>query len=348
MNSRYLSYVIILLLVLCLSGITIFLANGTGNFVNKIDDQTSNASSYLSVTCGGQLGNQLFQTSTGLVYAWDHNLKPVFPGLNRNSDNLSYNKDNFFFRLDSSEAPFPLKKYSTSHPNYEALPDNLKNVILEGGFFSWKYFHHHRDKILEIYAPAQKVVDKLNSKYEKLISLDNTVAIHVRTYSKSVHEEGLHFVGWKYFKLAMDKFPADSQFVVFSDRMNWTKEKFRTKFPEKDFIFIEGNDHIEDLFLMSMMKNQILSKSTYSWWAAYLNKNESKLVCAPVKKNSGLPLWIKQPMQNFLNLFRKIPFWSNEDYYLPEWNIVYYELEPYPEDINDFGDITKSVSPMDK
>lgn len=298
---------------------------------------------------GGQLGNQLFHTATCLTYAWDHDLIPVFPVLNEQANNLSYNRDRIFFRLNSSPSPIPLTLYRVQAPNFEALPEDLSNVLLEGGFFSWKYFDHHREKLLALFAPSQEIVDTLQCKYSDLLAQDNTVAVHVRTYSKQVHEEGLHFVGMQFFQEAIAKFPSSSLFVVFSDRPAWTKAHFQTTFPDKNFVFIEGNDHVEDLFLMSMMKHQILSRSTFSWWAAYLNQNPNKVVIAPVKKGLGLPILFKRPIFNIMGWLGN-PTWINEDYHLPEWETLTYNVEPYPTDIYAYGDgdESKSVEPKDK
>lgn len=302
---------------------------------------------YISVESGGQLGNQMFHFSAALAYAWDHHLEPRFPVLNESQNNLSYNRDRIFFRLNPTQSPIALTTYSVFHPNYEKLPDDLKNVNLTGGLFSWKYFDHRRHEILDTYAPSQDVVSKLHQKYGDLIAQNNTVAVHVRTYSKEIHDEGLHFVGMQYFAEILNAFPTDSLFVVFSDRINWSKAHFSNQFPDKQFFFVEGNDHIEDLFLMSMMKHQILSKSTFSWWAAYLNTNPDKIVYAPVKRNLPLPDWIKTTAKIVLGWFGKY-YWSNEDYYLPDWKIVYYELEPYPEDIYNYGDKSTSVDAREK
>lgn len=305
---------------------------------------------YISVlTGGGQLGNQLFDISATLAYAWDHNLTPIFPELNHFGNNRSYNRDKIFFRVDSrTVSPTPLILYKVSNPNYVILPDDLNNTILEGGFFSWRYFDHHRDKILATFAPSDEILSKLNHKYADLIQADNTVAVHVRTYSKKLHEEGLHFVGLNFFEEAISKFPEDSTFVLFSDRILWCKENFCKRFPTKKFIFIEGNDHIEDLYLMSKMKNMILSRSTFSWWGAYLNQNPNKIVYVPVYQETTLYGKLKPYVKRALAFLFGKTYWWDENYWLPGWHVIKYIPEDYPEDINSYGDITASVAERDE
>lgn len=274
------------------------------------------------VTChlSGQLGNQLFVTATTLAYAWDYNATPYFPDLNLKRDRLSYNRDRIFFRLNANKPPRTVIRKFAEKTWYSSdrIPFQ-RDLKLIGAFQSWKHFDHQRQKLLEIYAPSQADVDYLHAKYSDLISNPNTVAIHVRTFNKALHNcKAFPFLGLKYYEEAIKLFPSDSIFVVFSDRINWCKKHFEKL--SGNFIFIEGNDGVQDLFLMSMMKNIITANSSFSWWAAYLNQNPDKIVVVP--QQWKLPSAYATPFDNL------------EDFYLPQWVIIPNNLnEPYPKDM---------------
>lgn len=276
------------------------------------------------VTCQfkGQIGNQLFIIAATLSHAWDTHGIPLFPGLNTEINRTSYNKERLFFRLDDSPLPRPVRHVYQEKTwfKWEKIPAEA-DLMLDGYFQSWKYFHHNRDKILSVFAPSLLTLSYLNEKYKDLIGNPKTVALHIRTAGKYLHESKLQvFFGFKYYQRVMDLFPADTIFVVFSDRINWCKIHFPSL--KKTFVFIEGNNGIEDLFLMSMMKHNIIANSSFSWWGAYLNQNFHKKVIVP-------SYWCCDPIPT-----------DTSDLFFPDWTVMSVQppFEPYPDDMYDYGE----------
>ena len=106
--------------------------------------------------------------------------------------------------------------------------------------------------------------------------MENTVSLHVRR-TDYVNLQNYHpIAAIQYYKDALDLIEHD-KVVVFSDDINWCKKNFKFN----NMVFIEGNSNIEDLYLMSMCNNNVIANSSFSWWAAWLNKNEYKKIVAP-------------------------------------------------------------------
>ncbi len=278
------------------------------------------------VTCQffGQLGNQLFIIATTMSYAWDHDAIPIFPGLFTEERRTSYNKDRLFFRLDTSSPPRPFLSIFRENLWHEFSPIPFKpDQILSGYFQSWKYFNHHRSKLLDVFAPSDFTMDILRKKYSFLFEAPNTVGVHLRTKCKFLHEHGKHpFLGLEYYRKAFDLFPKDFLFVICADRIEWCKKHLQEEMPDRKFVFIDGNYGIEDLFLLSKMKNNIIANSTFSWWAAYLNQNSDCKVVAP-------ELWGGDPP----------PPIPPKDLFLPNWVTLPVDtLSPYPEDMHQYAE----------
>ena len=80
-------------------------------------------------------------------------------------------------------------------------------------------------------------------------------------------------------------------FYIFSDDIPWCMKnlpslmkrplRFAENRPETDNV-------LTDMFLMSSCQHNIIGPSTFSWWAAWLNPNPSKIVVAPHPK-----LWFR-------------------------------------------------------
>ncbi|GAB4188259.1 MAG: alpha-1,2-fucosyltransferase [Simkaniaceae bacterium] len=288
---------------------------------------------YVKGSLSGQLGNQMFQIATALAVAWDIGAIPVFPDLLQNGDEKAINRRKIFFRLNTADPKRNFKTLDYTYDEYKPIKINRKcDIHLKGWSAFFKYFDHHREKILQVFVPSEEIMEKMQKKYADILGHPMTVGVHIRAFHPKIHERH-PFIGLDYIKEAMDQFPDDALFVVCSCRINWCKKHLKDLKP--NIIFIEGNDKILDLFLLSKCKHNILTNSTFSWWAGYLNTNPNKIVIAP-------KIW--RPKTNK----RKNILPKNCDDFLPkEWVILdnHYSDEPQW-DIADFP--TTSVCGSEK
>ena len=100
------------------------------------------------------------------------------------------------------------------------------------------------------------------------------------------------------------------QFVVFSDDPKWCEENFQKsgiEVFEGRCAISAGLTPAQDMYLMSQCDSQIISNSSFSWWAAFLNKNPNKLVFAPTKDK-----WYGSAYAH----------WNLDDLYRPEWILI--------------------------
>jgi Glycosyl transferase family 11 len=83
-----------------------------------------------------------------------------------------------------------------------------------------------------------------------------------------------------YFDRAMSVFGPDVTYLVFSESeadMRWCRANIQAP----DLYFSTDNSDLFDFVAMSACDHHIISNSTFSWWAAWLNCNPRKIVVAP-------------------------------------------------------------------
>ncbi len=232
----------------------------------------------------GQLGNQMFEIATTLSLAWDNDAEAYFPDLTQSDKfNIPNNFEKVFFRLNGGAPPGKIHKIylEKGHP-YKPIPFS-DGMAISGFFQTAKYFDHHRDRIVALFQPVREIDDYLLKKYAPIIDHPKTVALHARTYFREdPSRHCFHLCDMKYFKQAMDLFPdEDTVFIIFSDEIWWCEFIFRNC--GRQMIFMKDEDYLHDFYLMSKCKHHIISNSSFSWWAAYLNQNPDKTVVAPAK-----------------------------------------------------------------
>lgn len=160
------------------------------------------------------------------------------------------------------------------------------NIVLEGYFVSYKYFEKYRDIIIEDFSLKSPLSKESLAILNEIVDC-NSISVHIRRGDYVNNEIVSDLFGQctiEYYARAVEyiaKYISDPHFFVFSDDITWVKEN--VKFNHLvTYVTCNGasNGH-QDLRLMSKCKHNIIANSTFSWWGAWLNDNDKKIVVAP-------------------------------------------------------------------
>ena len=168
----------------------------------------------------------------------------------------------------------------------------LSDVIyLQGNFENENYFKHLRNDIIKMYQPLTQYINYDNKTINHL-KQTNSVSIHIRV---NKFTEQPHEINNKINILKSEKFKQDLIKYIYKAVLYFRKkisnpvffiwsndiENIKHYFKDSDFIFVSGNDVINDFNLFSYAKHFIVGGSTFHWWGAWLNENPNKIcVCS--------------------------------------------------------------------
>jgi Glycosyl transferase family 11 len=272
----------------------------------------------ISIKFNGGLGNQLFQYAHARSFM-KHSDKLIF-------DTSSYNNDylnrNFKLELYNVKGSILSSKRLIKFFSPKTLFNKVINFLglflyleEEGFFFQgfpkssikfitsikgyWQtdlYFSSIRISLIK------EITPKFLPPIPNILIQNNVVAVHVRR-TDYLKDDRYGFLGLDYYKNAIEYFNQkliNPAFYFFSDDMDWCKENFTNE----NMFFCEDELWKEDylqLYLISKCTHQIIANSSFSWWGAWLNENEKKIVVRPNKpfndgslcyENHYPPQWI--------------------------------------------------------
>lgn len=156
-----------------------------------------------------------------------------------------------------------------------------QNTYFVGNWQSEKYFINYRNELLKLLEPKQ-ISDETKRFAEEMKSV-NSISLHVRrgdylqagcALSMDYYDKAIQYIIGKI---------ENPVFFVFSDDLSFCKD-YLSKFDAVDIRYPEIkmlNPVIEDMYLMSQCKHNIIANSSYSWWGAWLNQNPTKFVVCP-------------------------------------------------------------------
>ncbi len=224
----------------------------------------------------GGLGNQLFQWAAAYSYSIDHkcDLKVdtsfYFHQTLRKVELQNFTNINIATHNDINKT---LIEFSDNFSYLDIPYDEDKIVYLNGFWQCEKYFNKNKSSIkTEL---SKNWISKFPL-YKSIIG-ENAVSLHIRR-TDYVHSNGYHPVQpIDYYKNAIELIGDYNKIFVFSDDIEWCIENLKFR----DVIFVKDTTHIDDLWMMSLCKNNIIANSSFSWWGAWLNDNIDKKVIAP-------------------------------------------------------------------
>lgn len=179
-----------------------------------------------------------------------------------------------------------------SELNYKALK-KCENIIVNGFFQCEKYFEElsdaiKRDFMLENIIDSEYLKKIMNKSLQ--VQENNSVCVHIRRgdFLKDEYKNRFLVCDEKYYKEAMEYIEKKIDgvtFYIFSDSIEWVKEKFDW-LKHYNTIYVNNGGELavlEDFVMMKACNHFVMSNSTLSWWAQYLCENERKIVVAPSK-----------------------------------------------------------------
>jgi hypothetical protein len=161
-----------------------------------------------------------------------------------------------------------------------------RDCYLMGYWQSERYFRRHSDLIRQEFTFKQ-ALSQQNLEYSQRITDSESVSLHVRRgdyVSDPKTAKIMRSTSLDYYRNAIAHIARavqKPQFYVFSDDVAWVKAHVEIPFPHTYVDWNQGSNSHVDMRLMSLCKHQIIANSSFSWWAAWLNRNPEKIVIAP-------------------------------------------------------------------
>jgi hypothetical protein len=235
----------------------------------------------------GGLGNQMFQ------YAHGRNLElggkkivfdTSFYAGNKAKIDTARNFKLNNFNIETNEM-FSEKK----HPCLNLITKVLIHLNLsDGGFWqSEKYFIENEGSIRKEFTLKSPLSLKAQEASINIKSSKNSVSFHVRRgdyVSDAKTNEHHGTCEPEYYAKALEyiasKIGKEITVFIFSDDIEWVKKNIVIPYPAT-YVSTPNIPDYEELILMSQCHYHIIANSSFSWWGAWLDPSNDKIVVAP-------------------------------------------------------------------
>lgn len=230
---------------------------------------------YITCKLEQRTGNLMFQIAHAYSKALEYDRQLILP---KNVES-TFGLQNTLFRklhFGLNDLPDHALRVESSFEFNEISPADHIPTIFNGYFQSEKYFIKHKGVVKDLFYPPNDFIESVNNEIP-FIKDKIVLAINVRRGDYLFKPGGHPVITMEYINEALKHLPKYDHVIVMSDDIEWCKENIilpNVYYNEKYW------DH-EGLWLLSLCHHFIISNSTFSWWGAYLSRNENKVVVSP-------------------------------------------------------------------
>lgn len=246
----------------------------------------------VSIQC--RLGNQLFQYAfaTALAERLNTNFFLVEGAeklvLTQYFDLNGYNKienliKKLYFKVKTGQLFNSLQGIEIESPEAEFKD----NQVYMGYFQSELFFQNIAKQLLTSITIKSKYIKNYNKLYRNLYAQEKIIAVHIRRgdylklgywWKENLGSDNLSLPLAYYRRcLATVDDLSSYKIVLVSDDIDFVKKNFA----KLDNVVFASNDIMTDFQILLNADICVLSNSSFSWWAAYLNPKKNKKVFCP-------------------------------------------------------------------
>jgi hypothetical protein len=208
------------------------------------------------------------------------------------------------FRLEQDMTVFDQRIFSVAD-----------DVYLCGFWVSARYFQGAEESVRRAFGFSSPLVEEYARLYVNRVRSQGkggpVIGMHVRrgdnTRTANFNRFQIHPNA--FYDEASGHFPPGSVFVIFSDTpldLEWCQVNMSRR-ADCNYIYCDGHGWLFDFAIMTACDHLIISMSTFSWWAAWLNQTAGRIVVSP------------HPIQGTGPHYAHI---RQDDYLQPEWRVI--------------------------
>jgi hypothetical protein len=204
----------------------------------------------------GRLGNNLFMIAHAYAKSKELNKKLLIARNQVTYQGNDYSK-NIFRKFDFIE-------------NFNERPPS---IAYNGYFQSERYFKGYEKDIKELFGAPEEFIARIKQEIPEINK--KTTVINVRRGGDYLRLPLWHpVITPEYIYKSLERIKDPGHFIIASDDIEWCKKNLNLS----PCTYIENYKPEEQLWILSMCDNFVISNSSFSWWAAYLSNKEGTVV----------------------------------------------------------------------